>query len=237
MTTPQTHLQTVINHWGDLQDTLGVPATVGAFGIGLRAYLDVLDRADAEEIAEQREARGWQRAGTLPLGERPVPIRLRVHDTMRGVERALLYCADQTASSVQRPAISPAPIDWPPADRLRRNTLAAAERNDPRRWSWTDPRSRTAVLAAVWLLHRLDDAPGPFTPLTPPQRDLIATVAAGAAQRVLAALDMARRTQTAPQPCPHCRGTLRIEGGDGQPPAVRCAEPHCGWTRTAEAVA
>lgn len=242
-TTPQQHLALVINHWGDLHDALPAGGTGTAFGIGLTAYLDYLDQADADEVAEMREARGWKRDGTTPLGERPVPIRLRVHDTMRGVERALLHCADQTASSVQRPPMAPPAqrhasvartraerLDW--EDHLRRVDAAKADRRDPRRWSYTDPRARTAVLAAVWLTHRLEDAPGPFRPLHIQQTDRIRTVAAGAAQRVLAALDMARRTQTAPQPCPHCRGTLRVEGGDGQPPAVRCRD--CGWARTAE---
>lgn len=232
-TTPQQHLSLVINHWGDLTNALPAGGTGTAFGIGLTAYLDYLDRADADEVAEQREARSWQRDGTMPLGERPVPIRLRVHDTMRAVERVLLELADQIAAVTQRPAISPAPASWPTADRERRNLLAAAERDDPRRWSWTDPRSRTAVLAAVWLQHRLEDAPGPFTPLTALHRDHIATIAAGAAQRVLQALDMTRRTQQAPFPCPHCRGTLRIEGGDGRPPRVRCTAKACGWARTA----
>lgn len=234
MTTPQTHLHTVINHWGDLTNALPAGGTGTAFGIGLRNYLDLLDQADAEEIAEYREARGWQRAGTLPLGERPVPIRLRVHDTMRAIERALLATADHIAAQVQR---HPVHVDlargW--TDQVHRDValLAARDAADPRRWSYTNPATRTAVLAAVWLQHRLDNAPGPFRPLHIQQTDRITTVAAGAAQRVLAALDMARRTQTAPQPCPHCRGTLRIEGGDGQPPAVRCTEPHCGWTRSA----
>lgn len=234
MTTPHQHLTVITTHWGDLEDALPNTTPGTAYGIGLRAYLDHLVSAERPTVEELREARGWQRAGTHSIGERPVPISLRVHDTMRAVERALLATADHIAHQVQR---APLTVDtgrgWTDATHREAALLAARDAADPARWSYTNPKSRTAPLAAVWLQHRLDGAPGPFRALHIQQHDRIRTVAAGAAQRVLAALDMARRTQTAPQPCPHCRGTLRIEGGDGRPPSVRCRD--CGWARSAEA--
>jgi hypothetical protein len=233
-TAAQHHLHTVINHWGHLTDALPATTTGTAYGIGLTAYLQHLDHADAEEVAEMREARAWQRAGTVALGTRPVPISLKVHDTMRAVEAVLLNLADHTARQVQR---APVTVDlargW--TDQVHRDValLAARDAADPRRWSYTNPATRDAVHAAAWLLHRLDGAPGPFRPLHIQQTDRITQVAAGAAQRVLAALGMARRVKTAPHPCPHCRGTLEVHGGDGTDPTVRCTSPNCGWARTA----
>ncbi|QPP07539.1 hypothetical protein G4Z16_15365 [Streptomyces bathyalis] len=73
---------------------------------GLAAYLNALDQLDADEIALARQARLEDRADRPydALDERPVPIRVAVHDTMRTVELALFDCADQIASAVQRPA-------------------------------------------------------------------------------------------------------------------------------------
>lgn len=235
-TDPRTDLATIVTHWPDLEHALGTPSVVAPFGLGLTAYMAHLDALDADEVAELREARAWQRAGTVALDAKPLPLRVRVHDTMRAVEAALLHLADEIASAIQRPAaarVRPASPD--DAVGLRLAAATVADQHDRRRWSYTNPSSRTAVLAAVWLSHRLDSAEGPFRPLTPPQRDRIAAVAAGAAQRVEDALDMTRRSRAIPQPCPHCRGPLVVEGGDGRPPAVRCTSTACGWTRTGTA--
>jgi hypothetical protein len=95
-----------------------------------------------------------------------------------------------------------------------------------------DGHKRSPVLAAVWLQHRLDNAPGPFRPLNTWEINRITGVAREAATRVERVLAIARQTAAVPEPCPACRGQLRIEGGDGQPPAVRCRD--CGWARTAD---
>lgn len=234
-TNPHHHLTTITTHWADLHHALPTPTTVAPYGLGLTAYMAHLDTLDAQEVAELREARAWQRAGTIALDTRPLVIRARVHDTMRAVETALVHCADHIASAIQRPAISRAPRHWTPADRARRDALARQDAADQRRWSYTTPASRTAPLAAVWLTHRLESTDGPFRPLTALHRDHIASVAAGAAQRVLDALDMARRSRVIAEACPHCRGELVVEGGDGRPPAVRCGG--CGWTRTTQETA
>ncbi|WP_069887061.1 hypothetical protein [Streptomyces luteocolor] len=60
---------------------------------------------------------------------------------------------------------------------------------DPRRRRYTG--QRTAPYAALWLLARIERAGGPFTPLTDPQRSRIGAVAAGAAEHVERALDIA----------------------------------------------
>lgn len=237
MTTPQHDLQTVINLWADLENALETPTSMTWPPAGLAAYMNALDQLDAEEVAEIREARGWQRAGTVALGERPVPIVVKVHDTIRAVNLALVDLADNVADHVQRPPASRLRAAGPGDDialRIATATIAAveADQRDPRRWSITNPRYRTAPYAAAWLLARLDDAPGPFRQLSPLLRERITHRASDAAQRVQAALEMKRRQRRVQHPCPHCRGHLDVHGGDGQPPQVRCTNPDCGWTRT-----
>lgn len=234
-TTAQQHLAVVVRHWEDLTDALGTPNTVTWPPSGLAAYLTELDKLDADEVAAARQARLEDRADRPydALGERPVPIRVSVHDTMRTVELALLDLADQIASAVQRP---PARIrSAGPGDEIgqRLSLAAAADQADPARWSYVPHPTRTAVFAAVWLQQRLEDAHGPFRPLNVLHVDRITSIARSSAERVESALDMSRRTREVQTPCPHCRGTLRVEGGDGQPPAVRCTSSLCGWKRTA----
>lgn len=234
-TTAQQHLAVVVRHWEDLTDALGTPNTFSWPPSGLAAYLAELDALDADEVAAARQARLEDRADRPydALGERPVPIRVAVHDTMRTVETALLDCADSIAAHVQRP---PARVKSAgPGDEIgQRLSLAAAQdQADPARWSYTAHPTRTAVFAAVWLTQRLEGVPGPFRPLNVLHTERIKSIARSSAERVESALDMSRRTREVRTPCPHCRGKLRVEGGDGLPPAVRCTASHCGWKRQA----
>ncbi|WP_165906223.1 hypothetical protein [Streptomyces sp. Z26] len=236
-TTPQQHLQTIIDRWTDLTDTLPAPTTVAPYGLGLHAYLAALDAYDAEEVAARRALRIADRADRPydALGERPVPIRLTTLDTMRAVEAVLLDCADQIASAIQRPAASALPAVTGDDVGLQLRLLAAKDAADRSRWSWTDPATRTAPYAAVWLRHRLDGVSGPFAPLSALHRDQVTRVARGTAQRVEETLGLQRSRRALTEPCPRCRGRLEIHGGDGQPPVVECCG--CGWKRTDNTVA
>ncbi|MCQ6250886.1 hypothetical protein [Streptomyces malaysiensis] len=169
-------------------------------------------------------------------GVSPAPISVDILDTMRNVEQQLVHLADIIAAEIQRPAMSHTPLSgrrprhlggWTPAERTRRDQLAAQDAADPRRWRFPGgPRS--AVYAAAWLAARIEGVPGPFLSLGPLRAARIATVAAAAAARVEGALRIARRTTAVDWPCPVCRGQLEVHGGDGEPPVVWCAG--CGRT-------
>lgn len=224
--TAATHLQTVINHWTDLQDALATnQADTWPPVMGIARLAEHL-RADDQAV----EQRALERSPDQ-IGATAAPLRIQILDTMTALDEQLVDVADQIASSVQRPPTKQVQIrSAGPGDdvALQLSTLILKDQVDVRRWSWTDPRLRTAPYAAAWLLARHDGAPGPFRKLTGPQRDDIATAAARAADQVEQALEMTRRTQVLDRPCPHCRGVLCIEGGDGQDPAVRCRD--CGRT-------
>lgn len=220
MTTTATHLTTCAIHWRDLTDALGQPVVHHGFGKGLRGHLATLAEYDLDALTQ---ARADERADSAPdaPGQRPIPIRLTVHEVMRTVHADLLDCADQIASGVQRPVMGPLPAGYPAADRARRELLVMRDRADPRRWSWT--RSRPdAPYTALWLLARVQGAPGPFRPLTPPQLDHIAGVARSAAQRVEQALDIAAQRRTLEQRHDGCGGRIDVHGGEGRPPVAHC---------------
>ncbi|MFE6634697.1 hypothetical protein ACFVFT_14830 [Streptomyces tendae] len=224
MTSTSTHLRTIALHWGDLHEAAGQPVTVGAFGLGLRGYLARLDAADADQLEYERHQAAHLRSlerDPIQLGERPVPVRLHILDTMRAVEAALNDTADQIASSTQRPPMAYAPTSWPAADRARRNALARADMADPRRWRWTG-RRRTAPYVALWLLARVEDKGGPFRKLTGSELEQIGVVAAGAAARVERALDIAAQQRTLSTPCPDCGGAVDVHGGEGRTPVAHC---------------
>ncbi len=234
MTTTAEHLKTCIRHWPDLVDALGAPPTATWPPTGrLTDYLAALEQADADELeAERYRALALRTLERDPaqLGERPIPIRLNVHETMRVVQAALVETADQIAGSVQRPVMGLLPDGYPPADRARREQLVMQDRRDPRRWSWTGTRP-DAPYAALWLLGRVQGAPGPFRPLTPPQADHIAVVARGAAERIEQALDVGARTAQLARPCPVCGGSIQLHGGAGAAPVARCTRCGHTWTR------
>lgn len=181
-------------------------------------------------------------------GTSPAPISVDILDTMRDVEHQLVHLADVIASQIQRPAMTRAPrgAGWTPEEIARRDELAAADMADRRRWTWPrlaedaeDHRrppspgrerlARTAIGAAAWLAARVEDLPGPFLPLGPNRTAHITTTAAAAADRIETALRIARRAAAVDWPCPVCRGQLQVHGGDGQPPAVQCADCGRAW--------
>lgn len=236
-TTEQGHLTTVIRHWTDLRDALGAPNKVAAFGVGLRGYLAALDRIDEQQTeAERQLARDRRLLERDPsqIGERPTPFRIAIFDTMQAVHADLLECADATAASVQREPMGPLPASYPEADRARRAVLAMRDAHDPRRWKWTGPRP-TAPLTALWLLGRVQGAPGPFHRLTARQADYIAAVARDAANRVEAALDIAAQLAPITKPCPECGGRIQVRGGAGASPLAHCTR--CGRIWSEQGVA
>lgn len=233
--TPQLDLQTVIDHWADLDDALGTPNTTTWPPAGLAAHLNNLAQLADHEVELLRELRAAEKAdrnSEATMGERPIPIRAAVHDAQTAVQEHLVGLADALAERIQRPIVARIRAAGPGDDvGLQLATASMRDAVDPRRWSYTDPLRRTAPFAAIWLQQRLDGADGPFAPLTAQQRETIAGAAANAADRVLQALEMYRRRRPVNVDCPHCRGPLVVEGGDGQPPSVRCEE--CGWARHA----
>ncbi|WP_028814446.1 hypothetical protein [Streptomyces flavidovirens] len=233
-TTEQGHLTTVIRHWTDLQDALGAPAKVQGFGVGLRSYLAALDRIDEQQAEADRQTaldRRLLERDPSQIGERPTPVRIAIFDTMQAIHADLLECADATAAAAQRPPMGPLPATYPEADRARRAVLAMRDAHDPRRWKWNGPRP-SAPLTALWLLGRVQGAPGPFHRLTTRQTDYIASVARTAADRVEKALDIAAQLAPIAQPCPElrnlvpCGGRIEVHGGAGASPLAHCVR--CG---------
>lgn len=229
--TAQTALTIVINQWGDLDDMLDTHVAAPWPPAGrMTDYLAQLDHADARAVHRQRTGTELE----VPAGQ--PPLNLDVLDTKRAVETALVETADHIAAQVQR---SPLHVDtgrgWTDPTHRQAALLAAKDQADPARWSYSDGTRRSAPLAAVWLLHRVQDAPGPFRPLHIQQHDRITRVAAESARRIQAVLATGRRSTPIPHDCPHCRTQLHIHGGDGHDPQVHCTR--CGWTRTTHAQA
>lgn len=240
MTTAEHHLRTVIHHWPDLVEALGGGAAPTWPPAGrMSDYLRGLEQRDAEQMEDERqralELRLLER-DPAQIGERPIPIRLPIHETMRIVQAALVHCADQIAADVQRAPMAPPPprrasyartraerVAW--EDHARRVEAAQQDRMDPRRWSWTGTRPN-ARMAALWLLGRVQGAPGPFRPLSPLQAEQLAVVARGAAERIEHALDVGEITAPLARPCPDCGGRLNLHGGAGASPVARCSA--CG---------
>ncbi|WP_086765393.1 hypothetical protein [Streptomyces bobili] len=259
MTTAATNLRTIALHWRNLHDALGQPAIHHGFGVGLRSHLVALEEADTtlvvvdhtQTLTTIRDATGrvtgylCQHCGDVDpghthpigderdpaqIGQRPVPVRLHILDTMRAVEAALTACADDIARTAQR-----APISVPAArkadyrtlreariaatDRQRRTELAHADQHDPRRWRYTG--TRTATYAALWLLARIERAPGPCRRITDEEETRIGNVAAGAAERVERALDIAAQRRTLEQ-LHDCGGAIDVHGGEGRSPLAHC---------------
>ncbi|MFG2963559.1 hypothetical protein ACGFZS_09745 [Streptomyces sp. NPDC048288] len=226
------NLQTVINHWTDLQQALGTTqADTWPPVMGIARLHDHLKATE-----EATELRALERSPEQ-LGTTAAPLRIEILDTMAAIDRRLVDAADVIADHVQRPAVTRAVRSAGPGDdiALQLRTLILKDEADERRWSFTDPRRRTAPFAAAWLLARHDGAPGPFAKLTPLHQEAIATAARWAAGQIEQALEMTRRTQVLERPCPHCRGQLRVEGGDGQVPTVLCQGCGRRWTGNAAA--
>lgn len=255
------HLQLVIDRWADLADALTArqqtswPPTMGI--TRLVTDLDQDEHTHHQRIITRHTADGrttYECASCDHVGDgrghpirpdrdqpgpgtSPAPISIDILDTMREVEAGLVHLADVTAAEIQRPAMSQAPrgAGWTANEIARRDALADADAADPRRWRY--PGARTALYAAAWLAARLEGTPGPFLPLGPTRTARITTVAAASATRIETALRIARQAAAVEWPCPACRGQLEVHGGDGQPPAVRCADCGRAWQETTDAAA
>ncbi|MFD8568460.1 hypothetical protein [Streptomyces sp. NPDC059639] len=84
------HLRTIVLHWTDLREAAGAPVQLAAFGIALKGHLARLDDAEQQEYNAHEAAHiRAQERDPLKLGDRPVPVRLHIIDTMRAVEAAL----------------------------------------------------------------------------------------------------------------------------------------------------
>ncbi|WP_432041441.1 hypothetical protein [Streptomyces cadmiisoli] len=222
------HLHTVINHWQDLVEALGTSqADTWPPVMGIARLHDHLKATE-----EATELRALERSPDQ-IGTTAAPLRIAILDTMTALDHQLVGVADTIAGAVQRLPTTRVPIRVAgPGDdvALQLRTLILKDEADDRRWSYTDPRRRTAPFAAAWLLARHDGAPGPFAKLTGVQLEQIASAARWAAGQIDQALELTRQTQVLEQPCPHCRGVLRIEGGDGQDPTVKCRGCGRKWT-------
>ncbi|MHC5259882.1 hypothetical protein ACYSUO_18550 [Streptomyces sp. UC4497] len=236
------HLRTIALHWTDLREALTTTGTTWPPAGRMSDYLTALDHAD-EQLAE---AARWQAAYNRQyldrdpnqLGVTRPPLSLTIVDTMRAVEAALTQCADDIARAAQRPPMamptarhatygSQREADIAHRDRQRQAVLARADLADPRRWRHTGRRS--APHAALWLLARIEFKPGPCRRLTDDEARRIGIVAAGAAERVEKALDIAAQKRTLAQRCA-CGGEIDMHGGEGRAPVAHCNG--CGgiWT-------
>lgn len=204
-TTTATQLRTTATLWTDLNDALGAPNTASWPPAGLRGYLTALEQHDATEAAALRALE----RNPEQLGARPVPISLRVYDTMRSVEAALHECATQIASANQSDTYG---------------------HDHPHRWRYTG-QPRGAAWTALWLAARADGVFWPGRPLSEAQERHVAHVAREALHRVETVLDLAdgRRELTASHPCA-CGGTIEIRGGAGAAPRARCTQCGAYWT-------
>lgn len=224
--TTSNNLRTIATTWTDLTDALGAPTQSSWPPVTLRGYLNALEQHDAAEAAALR---ALERAPEQ-LGQRPVPISLRVYDTMRTIQAGLAELADQIAAEVQREPVSFAPRDWPAAERARRNALARADLADPKRWRFRGNRP-PAPYTALWLLARVEHRPGPCRRLTEAQQQRIGHVAAESVRRIEAVLDLADgcRQLDEAHTCA-CGGRIEVYGGAGATPVARCQGCGALWT-------
>ncbi|MET9957459.1 hypothetical protein ABZ135_38730 [Streptomyces sp. NPDC006339] len=206
MTTTATALHRIATLWPDLHDALGQPATITGFGLGLRGYLQALEQYD---IAEAAALRALERSPDQ-LGTRPVPVNLRIMDTMRTVEAALHETATQIAATNQHDVRT----------------------SHPHRWHYTG-KPRGAVWTALWLSARAQGVFWPGRALTEPQHRHLGHVATESLRRIEHALDLAHDThELSEDHACQCGGRIVISGGAGDQPTAHCR--HCGayWTET-----
>lgn len=224
--TTSTNLRTIALAWTDLRDALGAPTQHSWPPVTLAGYLTALHQLDADEAAALRALE----RDPSQIGTRPVPISLRVYDTMRTIEAALAECADQIAAEVQREPVPFAPKDWKPADRARRDAHARADLADPKRWRFRG-NTPPAPYTALWLLARVERRPGPFRTLSEAHERHIGNVAREAAARIEAVLDLAdqERELTSEHTCA-CGGTIKVYGGGGATPCANCQACGALWT-------
>ncbi len=216
-------LRTIAAYWGDLRDMLDTPTITTWPPSGLANYLGSLDEDALAQHRAEQQAEHAERTATA-MGERPVPLRLAVLDTIETLNADLLHLADQIADSIQRPA-PVIPKSAGPADSAGRalRLLAARDEAHPARWHYrgataadnSRPHSRatrTGPDAIIWLLARIAGEEGPFEQLLPRHLDQIAAVAGQGRARVEKTLALGRRTDPVPLPCP-CGGQLVLHHG------------------------
>lgn len=212
MSTAAADLRTIITTWPELGDALTTHSTdTWPPSSRMSTHLTDLGLDDTP----QRAARDG--SGT---GEAPAPCRIDIIDAMTDVHQQLLDCADAVAEVVQ---LQPAGTE------LARFRSA----RDPRRWHWTGRRPQPQY-TALWLLGRVQGAPGPFRPLPDRTLTLITDTARAALSRIDRALQLARLTIAIDIPCA-CGGEVRLHGGDGALPHLICSA--CGRYYTGQLAA
>ncbi|MEU9921900.1 hypothetical protein AB0H51_11485 [Streptomyces griseoluteus] len=218
-------LDTITERWTTLADRAGDrPTTTWPPAMGITRLLS----------EQERQEQAAERLDTAPdaPGPRPAPVDVNILDVMTTIETGLLEAADAIAERVQRPGYrAQTGRGWTDEAHREIALLAMKDAADPRRWKLTG--QRTAPDAAEWLAQRLRDQPGPFRPLNETERELVAAVAATAAELLQRTLGDARQRTDIPHPCPMpCGGQLVVEGGDGQPPVVLCEDCGRTWRET-----
>jgi len=204
MTTTATQLQTIATLWPALDDALGDRTQHAWPPPSLRGYLNALDHHDRTEAAALR----MLERSPDQLGTRPVPISLRVHDTMHAVEAALHETATQIAAANQ----------------------LSTSRPHPHRWHFTG-QPRDAAWTALWLSARASGVFWPGRALTEPQHRHLGHVAREALHRVETALDLATATrELSDKHACQCGGAIVISGGAGDQPTARCRSCGALWT-------
>lgn len=103
------NLALVRSHWGDLRDALEAEQAPVWPPTNLVDYLRALDEANAEALRTDAIAERLER-NPYALGERPVPLRLTILDTILSVEADLLATADQVAA--EEPEAVPEAMRW-----------------------------------------------------------------------------------------------------------------------------
>ncbi|MEU2180251.1 hypothetical protein, partial [Streptomyces thermolilacinus] len=204
MTTTAQHLRTIALRWEDLRAALAADTQTPTWPPAtLRQYLTQMEHHGREDAIVLRALE----RDPGQIGERPIPIRVGVYDTMRAIEAALIETADQIAAT---------------------NQLNGGSEH-PHRWRYQG--RRTAPYAALWLLARVERRFWPGRALTEAQEQHVARVAAEGARRIEQTLDLAdgRRDLTAAHPC-QCGGTIEIYGGAGATPIARCQGCGVLWT-------
>ncbi|MFF8290449.1 hypothetical protein ACF068_14640 [Streptomyces sp. NPDC016309] len=220
MTTTRAALHLLTLRWHDLTDTLGAPTARAWYGTGIRHHL-----ATDEQPEPALSLRALER-DPAQIGERPIPIRLDVYETMRAITTDMRDTADVIASRIQvAPMVAePHGITLPPAKAARRRAAAARDAADPRRW----PIGAALPLetAVDWLVARVEGAPGPFRLLNTADHDTIRASVRTALWRAEQALDRGAHAElTLALPCPRCGGQVTMRGG-----AAACGGCRSRWT-------
>ncbi|MFE5628455.1 hypothetical protein [Streptomyces sp. NPDC056543] len=203
-----TTLRTIARIWPDLHDALGDRTQHAWPPPQLRDYLTALERLDIDDPTAYNTARRQLERSPDQIGIRPIPISLRILDTMRTVEAVLHETATQIASANQHDVRT----------------------SHPHRWSFTGTPPG-AVRTALWLSARADGVFWPGRALTEAQHRQLGHVAAEALRRIETALDLAQgiRELSTEHSC-QCGGSIVLEGGAGDAPTARCRGCGANWT-------